>query len=64
MKPKREKKANRGIDNTNACNIKNPTPVAKDNRIEMINLLALLKIKPLIIPKNTVVIKKMPFNWR
>ena len=62
MKPKREKKANRGIESTNACNNKNPIPVTSDSRIEKINLSVFFKTTPLIIPRKMVEPKKIPFR--
>jgi len=62
MKPKREKKANGAIESTSACNIKNPMPVTKDNRIEIINLSVFFKITLLTIPRKMVTPKKIPFR--
>jgi hypothetical protein len=62
MNPKREKKANTGIGSTNACNSKKPTPVAKDNRIDINNLSVFFKKTLLIIPRIMVIPKKIPFR--
>ena len=64
MKPKREKKPNGAIESTNACNIKKPMPVTKDNRIEIINLSVFFKIILLTIPRKMVTPKKIPFRTR
>ena len=55
INPKRERKANRGIGNTSACNNKQPNPPAKDSRAEIINLLVRFKINPQTKPKKRVV---------
>jgi len=62
MKPKREKKANGAIESTNACNSKNPMPVTKDNRIDIINLSVFFKTILLTIPRKMVTPKKIPFR--
>ena len=62
MNPKRDKKADSGIENTKTCNIKKPIPVAKDNRIDIINLSVFFKKTALTIPKKIVIPKKIPLR--
>lgn len=64
INPRSEKKANIGTGNTNACKSKKPTPVAKDIRIDTINLLVFFKRIALIIPKKIVMLKKITFRIR
>ena len=64
MKPKRERKANGAIESTKACKSKNPMPVNKDNRIEIINLSVFFKTILLTIPSKMVTPKKIPFRIR
>jgi hypothetical protein len=62
MNPKSEKKANKGVGNTIACITKNAIPVAKDSKVETINLSDFLKRKPLIMPRKRVIPKNNPFR--
>jgi hypothetical protein len=62
INPKREKNENIGIGNANVCNIEKTIPVAKDKRIDIINLLVFFKKKLLTIPRKMVTPKKIPFK--